>query len=185
MNLPTKEEAQILLEKHVKESYQILHAKMVANAMEAWAGKLNQNMALWYITGLLHDLDYFEFPTEHPAKSLQWFKEWGYPEELIHAVEAHAFGYNGFQTEPQTKMAAALIACDEMSGLIYAYSLMRPEGMKGMEVKGVLKRMKDKAFASKINREEIKYGVEKFGVDINDHIQLLINTFNKIEELNR
>lgn len=189
--LPNKQESLKLLQKHVKEHYQLLHAKMVAAAMEAWANKLNENTELWYTTGLLHDIDYFEFPNEHPAKSLQWFREWGYPQELIHAVEAHAFGYNDFKTEPETQMAAALIACDEMSGLIYAYSLMRPEKMKGMEVKGVLKRMKDKGFAAKINRHEIKYGVEKFAnmssgqeVDINVHIKLLIETFNKMQEFN-
>lgn len=187
MSLPTREQALNTLTSHVKDDYQILHAKMVASAMEAWAKVLNKSRnhdsidpELWYITGLLHDLDYYEFPEQHPSKSLEWFKEWGYPDELIHAVEAHAFNYNGFTTKPNTKMAAALIACDEMSGLIYAYSLMRPEGYLGMEVKGVKKRMKDKGFAAKINREDIYYGVDKFGVSIEDHIQLLIDTFKNL-----
>src|SRR5690606_7460964 len=90
--LPSREEAQKLLEEHVKEDYQRLHAKMVANAMEMYAREYGGDADLWYITGLLHDLDYNQFPDEHPKESLKWFKEWGYPKELIDAVSAHAFG---------------------------------------------------------------------------------------------
>lgn len=180
--LPTREEALKLLSEHVKDEYQILHAKMVAAAMEAWAHRLAKhdksiNIDLWYITGLLHDLDYYEYPTEHPGKALTWFKEWGYPADLIHAVEAHAFGFNGFTTKPQTKMGAALIACDELSGFLYAYSLMRPTRFDGMDVKGVEKRLKDKSFAAKINRDDIEFGIAEFGVDRAEHIALLIETF--------
>lgn len=190
--LPTREEALKLLSENVKDEYQILHAKMVGAAMEAWANTLRQaqgdtsgstqgdksiNIELWYLTGLLHDLDYYEYPNEHPGKSLVWFKEWGYPDELIHAVEAHAFGFNGFTIKPQTKMAAALIACDELSGFLYAYSLMRPTRFEGMDVKGVEKRMKDKSFAAKINRDGIEFGISEFGVDRAEHIALLIETF--------
>ena len=111
MNLPTREEAQKLLEEYVKDEYQHYHALMVATAMEGYAELFNENSNLWYITGLLHDIDFDEYPDLHPAKSLEWFKEWGYPEELMHAVEAHAYGYNGFKTLPQTKLASALFAC--------------------------------------------------------------------------
>lgn len=177
MSLPTREEAQKLLEEHVKDEYQLLHSKMVALAMEAWAKKLNQNTDLWYITGLLHDLDYFEYPSEHPNKSVEWFKEWGYPEELIHAIEAHAFMLSG--VEPETEIASALIACDELSGLIHAYSLMRPEGYEGMKAKSVKKKLKDKSFAAKISRDDINYGLEKFQKDFTEHTQLLIDTFRE------
>src|SRR5688572_26813820 len=122
MKLPSKEQAQELLEEHVNDDYQKHHAKMVALALEAYAEKYSEDRELWFITGLLHDLDYFKHPHKHPAESLKWFKQWEYPEELIHAVEAHAIGYNGFATEPKSKLAAALIACDEMSGLLHAYS---------------------------------------------------------------
>jgi predicted hydrolase (HD superfamily) len=179
--LPTREEAFILLNQHVKEPYQILHAKMIANAMESYSPENEKD--LWYITGLLHDLDYYEHPEEHPKVSLKWFKEWGYPEELIHAVEAHAHGYHGITTEPKTPIASCLCACDELSGLIYAYSLMRPGKFDGMEVKSIQKRFKDKSFAKKINREEVMYGVEKFGITFEEHIQNLINVFSKMEEL--
>ena len=117
MNLPTKPEAQALLEKHVTDEYQRHHALMVATAMEGYAGLFAGDPLLWYDTGLLHDLDFEQYPDLHPAESLRWFREWGYPEELIHAVEAHAYGYHGFTTLPQTKLAAALLACDEVSGI--------------------------------------------------------------------
>lgn len=94
MNLPRKEEAQRVLERHVKDEYQRYHAQMVATALHGYAKSLTEDENLWYATGLLHDLDFEEFPDKHPGESLQWFKEWGYPIELIHAVEAHAYGYN-------------------------------------------------------------------------------------------
>lgn len=179
MSLPIREEAQQLLEQHVKDEYQLLHSKMVALAMEAYAGIYNEDKAKWYITGLLHDLDYFEYPSEHPKKELDWFRDWEYPEDVIHAVRAHAMDYNGLEKiEPDNKLAAALIACDELSGLLHAYSLMRPGGYEGMEVSSVKKKFKDKSFAAKINRDDINFGIEKLGVEFADHVKLLIDTFH-------
>src|SRR2546423_1730981 len=98
MSLPTKEEAQVLLQSHVQDEYQRHHALMVATAMDGYAELFGADRYLWYVTGLLHDLDFEKYPEQHPAESLKWFAEWGYPEELIHAVEAHAYGYHGFAT---------------------------------------------------------------------------------------
>ena len=177
MTLPTREKAKELLFEKVKDEYQLKHSEMVANAMEAYAKKFGEDVELWYMTGLLHDLDYYAFPTEHPAKSVEWFKEWGYPDELIHAVESHAFMRTNIK--PKTKIAKALIACDEMSGLLYAYSLMRPTGFDGMEVKSVKKKFKDKSFAAKVDRSDIQFGMDELGVEFNDHVELLINVFSQ------
>lgn len=174
--LPTKEEAQALLERFVLDDYQKHHAKMVATAMEAYAKELGEDPNLWYVTGLLHDLDYFMHPEEHPGHSLEWFEHWGLPNELIHAVAAHAHERTGI--EPASKMASALCAIDELAGFLYAYSLMRPNGFEGMEAKSVRKKFKDKAFAAKIDRNDISYGVEKFGVDFDDHINFLLRTYS-------
>lgn len=168
MSLPTREKALELLNEYVKEPYQVLHAKMVADALARYATIYNEDTELWYITGLLHDLDYFKHPDVHPAKSLEWFRDWGYPEELIHAVAAH--GIDLPRIKPDTNLAKALIATDELCGLIYANSLMRPTGMVGMEAKSVMKKFKDKAFAAKIDREEIRYGVDLLGIDLKEHI---------------
>ncbi|HUG10015.1 MAG TPA: HD domain-containing protein, partial [Opitutaceae bacterium] len=96
MPLPTKDEARALLEQHVSDEYQRHHALRVATALEGYAAHLGGDPHLWFVTGLLHDLDFEKHPAEHPRISLGWFHEWGYPEDLIHAVEAHAYGYNGF-----------------------------------------------------------------------------------------
>ena len=111
MLLPTKESATALLHEHVQNDYQRLHAVMVATAMEGYAHKHGEDPLLWYLTGLLHDIDFEEHPDTHPAPSLQWFKEWGYPGSLIHAVEAHAYGYHGFTTLSQATSAAASFVC--------------------------------------------------------------------------
>ena len=189
MPLPTRKEAQTLLEKHVKDEYQRYHAGMVATAMEGYAelfGGDNPSTSLrasdlWYITGLLHDLDFEEYPELHPAESLKWFKEWGYPEELIHAVEAHAYGYNNFPTMPQTKLAAALMACDEISGIFYAYRKMNPIPYGEMKVSSINKRLKEKAFAAKIHRESIYRGCELLEVPLDEHINNLIKFFAKLK----
>jgi putative nucleotidyltransferase with HDIG domain len=179
--LPTREDALKILEEHVKEPYQILHAKMVAAGMEAYAKSFGANEDLYYLTGLLHDVDYFEFPDEHPKKSLEWFKEWGYPQELIDAVSAHAFGSKRTDTPPKTQLDFSLVATDEMSGLLYAYSLMRPTKFEGMEAKSAFKKFKDKAFAAKIDREEILLGVQGLGIELKDHIQRLIDVFKEMK----
>jgi len=178
-NLPTKEEALKLLEDHVKDDYQRLHSKMVALGLEAYAAKFNEDKHLWYITGLLHDLDYFEFPDQHPLKSIEWFKEWNYPQELIHAVAAHY--WKKTNEMPTSKLAATLIATDELAGFLYAYSLMRPSGFEGMEASSVKKKFKDKTFAAKIDREEIMFGVQKLDVDFKDHVDLLIDVYKNLK----
>lgn len=149
---------------------------MVADVMRAYAKKFSEDEDLWYITGLLHDIDYFEYPDEHPKKSLEWFKEWGYPEDLIHAVEAH--GIFEPRVEPETKLAKTLIAVDELCGFLHAYSLMRPQGYGGMKASKAMKKFKDRSFAAKVDRDEIRYGVEQLGVDLLEHVNFVIKVFS-------
>ena len=171
----TRKQAEDLLLQHVSEPYLILHSKMVAKVLESYASKYNADKNLWYITGLLHDLDYQEFPDKHPQVSLEWFQKMNLPNELITAIEHHALGEP--KVEFQSDLEKVLVASDELSGLIYAYSLMRPTGYEGMEAKSVIKKFKDKAFAAKINRDEIQYGVDAMGVDLKEHISFLIDCF--------
>lgn len=181
MNLPTKEEARVLLEKHVQDEYQRYHAQMVGTAMEGYATQFNEDSHLWFLTGYFHDIDFDEHPDTHPGESLKWFKEWGYPEELIHAVEAHAYGYNGFETLPQTKLAAALIACDEISGIFYAYRKLNPIPYGEMKPSSIKKRLNEKAFAAKIDRETIYRGCKVLGVELDAHIENLIRFFSELK----
>jgi predicted hydrolase (HD superfamily) len=129
---------------------------------------------LWYVTGLLHDIDFQEHADAHPAPSLQWFKDWGYPGSLIHAVEAHAYGYHGFTTKPETPLAAALVACDELTGIFYAYRKMNPVRYGEMKAASIKKKFKDPGFAAKIDRSTIQLGCDKLGVLLDDHIANLI-----------
>jgi putative nucleotidyltransferase with HDIG domain len=180
MSRPTKPEAQALLERYVRDDYQRLHALMVATAMDGYAQHFGADRDLWYVTGLLHDLDFDQFPEKHPAESLAWFREWGYPEELIHAVEAHAYGYHGFTTLPQTKIAAALLACDEISGIFYAYRKMNPVRYGEMKASSIKKKIKDTAFAAKVDRRTIDLGCAHLGVSVDEHVVNLIKFFAEL-----
>ncbi|MDO8544474.1 MAG: HDIG domain-containing protein [Opitutaceae bacterium] len=177
MPLPNKDEARQLLEQHVSDEYQRHHALMVATAMEGYANLFQQDAQLWYVTGLLHDIDFEQHPETHPRESLRWFREWNYPEELIHAVEAHAYGYNGFATLPQTKLAAALLACDEISGIFYAYRKLNPVRYGEMKPSSIKKKLKEPAFAAKVDRRTIHLGCEHLGVSIDDHVANLVRFF--------
>ena len=174
MTLHTKEAAATLLREHVSDDYQLHHALMVATAMEGYATLYNEDPLLWYLTGLLHDIDFQEHPDTHPAPSLQWFKDWGYPDTLIHAVESHAYGYHGFATLPQTRLAATLVACDELTGIFYAYRKMNPVRYGEMKTASIRKKFKDPGFAAKIDRTTIQLGCDKLGVALDDHIANLI-----------
>ena len=153
---------------------------MVATAMEGYAKLFGEDADLWYLTGYLHDIDFEEHPDVHPACSLEWFKEWAYPEELIHAVEAHAYGYNGFTTLPQTKLAAALMANDEISGIFYAYRKINPLPYGQMKASSIKKRLNEKSFAAKIERPVIARGVQALGIEPDAHIENLIRFFSDL-----
>jgi predicted hydrolase (HD superfamily) len=174
MPLPDKSAAQSLLESHVQDPYQRYHARMVATAMEGYAVHFQADTHLWFVTGLLHDIDYERHPASHPSESLAWFKVWDYPEALIHAVEAHAFGYNGFNTLPETPLAAALLATDELCGIFYAYQKMNPIPFGTMKAKSINKKIKEPSFAAKVDRTTIYTGCERLGVTVDEHVQNLI-----------
>jgi predicted hydrolase (HD superfamily) len=153
---------------------------MVATAMVGYAKRFGEDEVLWYVTGLLHDVDFQLHPEVHPAESLKWFKDWQYHEDLIHAVEAHAYEYNGFTTLPQTRLAAALMACDEISGIFYAYRKLNPVPFGDMKVSSIIKRFKETNFAAKIKRSDIERGCSLLGVSIEEHVQNLIQSFTEL-----
>lgn len=174
MPLPDPTAAQELLEKYVQDDYQRHHARMVATALAGYAPAYDGDPQLWYVTGLLHDLDFEQYPERHPRESLQWFRAWGYPEDLIHAVEAHAYGYNGCTTLPRTKLAAALLACDEICGIFYAYRKLNPVRYGDMKASSIRKKLKEPTFAAKIDRATIYLGCEHLGVTLEAHVENLV-----------
>lgn len=125
----------------------------------------------WAITGLLHDADYERWPSEHPQRTVAWLREQG-EEEIAHAVAAH---YTRWGVTPESQLDKALLACDELTGLIVACCLVRPDGIASLGPKSVKKKLKDKAFAAKVDRGEIRNGVELLGVDLDEHIRFVID----------
>ena len=172
--LPSLEESHALLEKYIENLALRHHCEMVAAAMEAYAQIFNEDAELWYQTGLLHDLDYEKYPEEHPNKAVNELLT-DYPEELKRAVLAHGPEITG--VEPESKMERYLFACDELSGFMHAYSIMRPDGFVGMKTGKVLKKLKDISFAAKINREDIIKGFDLIDGEPTENIQFLVTTF--------
>jgi putative nucleotidyltransferase with HDIG domain len=168
-----------LMRLYIEAESLIRHCQMVATAMEAYAnslGKSKYEIDLWWTAGLLHDLDWEKYPEEHPNKAVnEILPEAGYSTELIEAVKAHAPDRTG--KEPETELDRYLFACDELSGFMYAVSLMRPNGFEDMKVKSVTKKLKDKRFAENVSREDIKKGSVLIGTSLHDHIAFLIKAF--------
>lgn len=173
-SLPPRAQAEALIEQYIKNDKLAHHCRMVAQAMQAYAQELNQDAELWYQTGLLHDMDWEAFPDEHPNKAIKELLS-EYPQVLKDAIAAHAPSRTGKQ--PTTLIERYLFACDELSGLMHAASLMRPTGFEGMEVKSIKKKIKDKAFAANVSREDITQGFELIGKTPEDHIGFLIRVF--------
>ncbi len=174
-----REDSVKLLNNCVESESLLNHSMMVAQAMEAYARSLNkteQQVEEWWTAGLLHDLDWEQFPKEHPHKAVnEILPEYGYPDSVIEAIKAHAPERTG--KEPETEIERYLYACDELSGFMNAVSLMRPNGFEDMKVKSVTKKLKDSKFAANVPREDIKKGAELIGKELNDHITFLIQVF--------
>jgi putative nucleotidyltransferase with HDIG domain len=162
------------------------HALAVEACMRACARKLGngspEDENLWGVVGLLHDFDYERWPSldDHPYKGNQILKERGWPEVITRAVMSHA-EYTGVTRD--TPMEKALFACDELAGFITAVALIKPsKSLSEVDVKSVRKRMKDKAFARKVNREDIVKGAAELGVDLDEHIGNCIEAMKGIAD---
>lgn len=173
----SKEEALQLLNDWVLNDRLRLHMKQVAHLMKYWAAEKEQlNEAgqwRWEMAGLLHDADWDQWPEQHCKKIIEELEKRNVDPEILHAIASH--GPNHFGVQPETKMDKMLFAFDELSGLIHAYSLMRPGGYEGMEMKGVKKRLKEKSFAANVSREEINDACERSGVTLDELIGFIIS----------
>lgn len=174
MNTVDRAEALQLLYEHTKTESLRKHALAVEAAMRAYAKIFQEEEEEWGIVGLLHDFDYEEYPdvTGHPSVGNAILAEQGYPERIRRAILSHA-AYTGVPRE--TRMEKTLFAVDELCGFLMAVAYVRPDRkMASVEVKSVRKKMKDKAFARAINREDITQGAEALGVPLDDHIAFVI-----------
>ncbi len=156
------------------------HALAVEACMRAYARKLGGDEETWGITGLLHDFDYDRWPRleDHPFRGNEILKERGWPEAIRRAIMSHA-EYTGVpRVSPMEK---ALFACDELAGFLTATALVKPgKSLAEVDAKSVRKKMKDKAFARSVNREDIVKGAEELGVDLDEHIEFCIEAMKTI-----
>ena len=170
----TREEAVEQLQAWTKTESLLKHARAVEIVMRAAAAKYGGSEAdeeTWAVTGLLHDADYEQWPDEHPRRIVDWLHERG-EEEMAYAVSFHQ---TKWELPPKTDIDKALLACDELAGFVIACSLVRPEGVATLKPKSVKKKLKDKAFAAKVDRGIIRDGVELLGVELGEHIQFVID----------
>jgi putative nucleotidyltransferase with HDIG domain len=156
------------------------HALAVEACMRAYARKLGGDEALWSVVGLLHDFDYEKYPSldDHPFKGNEILRERGYSEEVRNAIMSHA-EYTGVLR--QSSMEKALFACDELAGFITAVALVKPsKSLAEVDAKSVRKKMKDKAFARSVNRNDIVTGAAELGVDLEEHIAFCVEAMKGI-----
>lgn len=186
MSLPSRDEAYALLCEWVESESLRRHMLAVEAAMRGYAAYYGEDEELWGITGLLHDLDYERFPdmddTEngHPRTELRLFRERNYPPELIHAVEAHAT-FLGVPCE--SRLDKALLACDELTGLILACAYVRPDrDLRNVKLKSVKKKWKDKAFTAAIDRQENMEFIENLGEPFDEHVQRVLTSMQGAAE---
>jgi predicted hydrolase (HD superfamily) len=183
--MPTRDDAWELLCEYTKGDSLRKHALAVEAAMRASAphyGGPDSDVDEWGLVGLLHDFDYEMFPSpeQHPFTGSNILCGRGYPERIINAILGHAT-YTGVARD--TVMARALFATDELCGFLVACALVRPtKSLDGLEVSSVKKKLKDKAFARSVNRDDIRQGVEELGVSLDDHIRFVIDSLKPIQE---
>lgn len=150
------------------------HGRAVECVMRAAAlryGAGQADVERWGLAGLLHDADYDQWPEEHPARIVAWLREQDEP-ELAHAISAH---YTGWGVPYASTLDRALLACDELTGFVGACALVRPDGLASLEPRSVVKKLKDKGFAAKVERAEVHRGAELLGVELSEHIAFVID----------
>jgi len=179
-NVINRNQAWSLLCEYTQSESLRKHMLAVEACMRAYARKFGEDEDKWGITGLLHDFDYEKYPTpaEHPFVGNKILEERGYPEEMRRAILSHA-DYSGVKRE--SRMEKTLYACDEIAGFITASTLVKPsKSLAEVEAKSVRKKMKDKAFARSVNRDDIINGAADLGVDLEEHIAFCIEAMKGI-----
>jgi putative nucleotidyltransferase with HDIG domain len=186
MPLPTRDEAYALLCEWVQSDSLRKHMLAVEASLREYARHFDEDEELWGITGLLHDLDYERFAdmsdtvNGHPRTELRLFAERGYPPELIHAVEAHAT-FLGVPRE--SRLDKALLACDELTGLIMAAVYVRPDrNIRNVQFSSIKKKWKDKAFTAAIDRHENMLFIEELGVPFEEHVERVLSAMQGIAD---
>ena len=183
--VPPRDNALAIVHEYTASDSLRKHMLSVEAAMRDYAERFGEDPDRWGITGLVHDFDYERFPNdahspteEHPAEGVRILRSHGFPEDILEAILGHAT-YSGVPR--QSTMAKALFAVDELTGLITATALVRPnKSVMEVEAKSVRKKMKDKAFARGVNRDDVITGAAELGVDLDEHITFVINAMQRV-----
>lgn len=178
--LPTRDEAEALLREYTTEPGLLRHARCVEAALRAHAARLGRDPHAWGLVGLLHDFDYERWPdaADHPWRGAEILEAKGYPAWFRRAILSHA-SYTGIARE--TDLERALYACDELSGFLVACALVTPgKTLDDVKVTSVRKKMKDKAFARSVHREEIAQGAAAIGMDLDAHIEFVLEALRAV-----
>jgi putative nucleotidyltransferase with HDIG domain len=177
--LPTRDDALALMRQHVQSESLRRHMYSVEAACRAYAARWGEDPEPYGLAGLLHDYDYEEHPEEHPLHGAAELRERGYPESVVRAILSHYASRTGLQ--PESLLERTLHACDEITGLITAAALVRPSrSVMDLEARSVVKKMKDRAFAAGVDREEVRAAAEALGVELSEHIQFVIEAMRGI-----
>ena len=184
MTVPSRADTLALMHEFTASESLRKHMLAVEGAMRAYARKFGEDEERWGTTGLIHDFDYERFPNnahsateEHPAEGVRILRGKGYPEDILEAILGHAQYCN---TPRQSQMARTLFAVDELTGLITATALVRPsKSVHEVDAKSVRKKMKDKAFARGVNRDDVINGAAELGVDLDEHITFVIESMKE------
>lgn len=176
--MPDRAEALALVHEWVQNEALRKHMYSVEAAVRHYARLRGADEHLWGLAGLLHDLDWEKYPEHHPLKAVEHLRQAGYPEEVVHAILAHRSEFTGVR--PETELDRVLYACDELSGLVFACCLVRPTGIDDLTPKSVVKKLKDKAFAAGVDRNDVERGLGLIGLERNEHVQNVIDGMRAI-----
>lgn len=177
----SREEAFNLVSTWTENKNLVKHMLAVESAMEGLANYFKEDINLWKIAGLLHDADYDKYPDKHPQVLIDELEKQKQPVEIINAIRAHAFGYNSFNVEPKNNLEWSLYCCDELTGLIIAVALIRPEKkLSVVTVENVLSKWKKLDFAKGVERKNIEMCEEKLGIKLPDFIEIVLKSMQNI-----
>lgn len=170
-----------LLNSNIKSPNLRKHCYAVEAVMISLAKHFRQDEEVWGLAGLVHDIDYEKYPDKHPLEGIKILEQENYPKEVIDAVAAHAWGYRENMPKPKNKMEWSLYSCDELTGLVVACALVRPEKkIASVDVESVLKKWNQKSFAAGVNREQIENCEKELGIPPPEFIEIALNAMKGI-----
>ncbi|MDL5047932.1 HD domain-containing protein [Oscillatoria amoena NRMC-F 0135] len=174
----TRNEARSILHELTTNPSLLRHMRSIELVMESYAEKYGEDKDEWAVAGLLHDADYEAYPEKHPAIIVEKLRNRS-EDKIAHAISAH---YTKWNVPCTNLLDKALLACDELTGFIIACCQVRPDGVTSLEPKSVIKKLKDKSFAAKVERDEVYKGAELLGIDLSEHIAFIIGVLKLNKE---